>query len=154
MSSLTNNPLSRPRRDRDGRRAGDHGRAAAARLRPGGCRRSRFAIGALLLGLALQAAGPRRTVPLSAHAGFDYMLAAVAAVAGLAIGVATGEWGPRNLFGRRWRRPGGVDRINAVQRPRRRLRRPAYLPNTHTHIYLSSLYPETPRQVRGVSFLA
>jgi hypothetical protein len=51
-----------------------------------------FAIGALLLGLAVQAPGPRRTVPISAHAGVDYMLAAVAAVAGLAIGVATGEW--------------------------------------------------------------
>ena len=51
-----------------------------------------FGIGALLLGLALQAAGPRRTVPISAHAGVDYMLAAVAVVAGLAIGVATGEW--------------------------------------------------------------
>ena len=37
-----------------------------------------FAIGALLLGLALQAAGPRRTIPLSAHAGVDYLLAAVA----------------------------------------------------------------------------
>ena len=36
-----------------------------------------FAIGALLLGLAFQAAGPRRTVPISAHAGFDYLLAAV-----------------------------------------------------------------------------
>jgi hypothetical protein len=50
------------------------------------------AIGALLLGLALQAAGPRRTIPLSAHAGFDYVLAAVAGISGLAIGVATGEW--------------------------------------------------------------
>jgi hypothetical protein len=51
-----------------------------------------FAIGALLLGLAVQAAGPRRTVPISAHAGFDYVLAAVAAIAGLAIGIGTGEW--------------------------------------------------------------
>jgi hypothetical protein len=51
-----------------------------------------FAIGAILLGLALQAAGPRRTIPLSAHAGFDYMLAAVAGISGLAIGIATGEW--------------------------------------------------------------
>jgi hypothetical protein len=53
-----------------------------------------FAIGALLLGLALQAAGPRRTIPLSAHAGFDYVLAAVAGISGLAIGIATGEWAP------------------------------------------------------------
>jgi hypothetical protein len=51
-----------------------------------------FATGAILLGLAVQAAGPGRTIPLSAHAGFDYMLAAVAAVSGLAIGIATGEW--------------------------------------------------------------
>jgi hypothetical protein len=49
-------------------------------------------VGAVLLGLALQAAGPRRSIPLSAHAGFDYVLAALAAVAGLVIGIATGEW--------------------------------------------------------------
>jgi hypothetical protein len=49
-------------------------------------------IGALLLGLALQAEGPRRTVPLSAHAGFDYLLAIAAAIAGLVIGLATSEW--------------------------------------------------------------
>ena len=51
-----------------------------------------FAIGALLLGLAVQAAGPGRTIPLSAHAGFDYMLAAIAGISGVAIGIATGEW--------------------------------------------------------------
>ncbi len=51
-----------------------------------------FVIGALLLGLAIQAAGPRRTIPLSAHAGFDYTLAAVSVLAGLAIGIGTGEW--------------------------------------------------------------
>jgi hypothetical protein len=49
-------------------------------------------LGALLLGLALQAEGPRRTVPLSAHAGFDYLLATAAAISGLVIGLATGEW--------------------------------------------------------------
>jgi hypothetical protein len=49
-------------------------------------------VGALLLGLAVQAAGPRRTVPISAHAGADYVLAGVATVAGLVIGIATGEW--------------------------------------------------------------
>jgi hypothetical protein len=49
-------------------------------------------IGALLLGLALQAEGPRRTVPLSAHAGFDYLLATAAAIAGLVIGLVTSEW--------------------------------------------------------------
>jgi hypothetical protein len=51
-----------------------------------------FAIGALLLGLAIQAAGPGRTIPLSAHAGFDYVLAALTGASGLAIGIATGEW--------------------------------------------------------------
>jgi hypothetical protein len=51
-----------------------------------------FAIGALLLSLALQAAGPRRAIPVSAHAGWDYMVAAVAVVAGLVIGMATGAW--------------------------------------------------------------
>ena len=49
-------------------------------------------LGALLLGLALQVEGPQRSVPLSAHAGFDYMLAFAAVVGGLAVGVATGEW--------------------------------------------------------------
>jgi|SRR4051794_27810802 len=56
-----------------------------------------FAIGALLLGLAVQAAGPRRTIPVSAHAGLDYMLAAFAAIAGLTIGIAAGEW-PEGIF--------------------------------------------------------
>ena len=51
-----------------------------------------FAFGAVLLGLALQAAGPRRSIPLSAHAGFDYMLAAFAIVGGIAVGVGTGGW--------------------------------------------------------------
>ena len=51
-----------------------------------------FLIGALLLGLAVQAAGPGRTIPLSAHAGFDYALATVAGFSGLAIGIATGQW--------------------------------------------------------------
>jgi hypothetical protein len=51
-----------------------------------------FAFGAMLLGLAFQAAGPRRTIPLSAHAGFDYMLAAFAALGGIAVGLGTGEW--------------------------------------------------------------
>ncbi len=49
-------------------------------------------IGALLLSLALQVEGPQRAVPISAHAGFDYVLAFTAVVGGLAIGVATGEW--------------------------------------------------------------
>jgi hypothetical protein len=49
-------------------------------------------LGALLLGLALQVEGPRRAVPPSAHAGFDYALAFVALIGGLAIGLATEEW--------------------------------------------------------------
>ena len=52
-----------------------------------------FVIGAFLLGLALQTSGPGRTVPLSAHAGFDYLLALLAGIAGLVIGGSTGEWG-------------------------------------------------------------
>jgi hypothetical protein len=49
-------------------------------------------VGVLLIALALQVPGPRRSVPLSAHAGFDYLLAAFAVIAGLAIGIGTGEW--------------------------------------------------------------
>jgi hypothetical protein len=50
------------------------------------------AFGVLLLGLALQVEGPRRTVPLSAHAGFDYLLAVAAVVGGIAVGLITEEW--------------------------------------------------------------
>jgi hypothetical protein len=49
-------------------------------------------IGVLLLGLALQLEGPRRTVPLTAHEGFDYVLAAIAIASGSAIGLITEEW--------------------------------------------------------------
>lgn len=49
-------------------------------------------IGALLLGLSLQADGPGRVVPPSAHAGFDLSLATAGLAAGLAIGFSTGEW--------------------------------------------------------------
>ena len=52
-----------------------------------------FGIGAMLLGLAVQSVGPTRTIPLSAHAGFDYALAAMAIIGGLVIGLGTGEWG-------------------------------------------------------------
>lgn len=51
-----------------------------------------IAFGAVLLGLALQIAGPARRIPVTVHAGFDYALAAFAAVSGLAIGVLTGAW--------------------------------------------------------------
>ena len=50
------------------------------------------AIGVLLFTLALQVEGPRRSVPVTAHAGFDYALAAIAISAGLTIGAATGAW--------------------------------------------------------------
>jgi hypothetical protein len=51
-----------------------------------------FVFGVMLLGLALQAVGPRRTVPLSAYAGFDYLLAAFAVIGGFAVGLGAGEW--------------------------------------------------------------
>lgn len=57
-----------------------------------------FAVGALLLGLAIQAAGPTRTIPLSAHAGFDYTLAVAAALSGLIVGIASGEWGAASFL--------------------------------------------------------
>jgi hypothetical protein len=49
-------------------------------------------VGALLLGLALQVEGAERSLPLSAHEGFDYALATASLAAGLAVGLATGEW--------------------------------------------------------------
>jgi hypothetical protein len=57
-----------------------------------------FALGALLLGLAIQAAGPSRTIPLAAHAGFDYTLAGLAVLGGLVVGFATGEWGATSFL--------------------------------------------------------
>jgi len=51
-----------------------------------------IALGAVLLALALQADGPGRAVPVSAHAGFDYALAAIAVAGGIIVGVATGDW--------------------------------------------------------------
>ena len=49
-------------------------------------------VGALLLGLATQADSTRPNVPISAHAGFDYALAAFAVLSGVVVGLATGEW--------------------------------------------------------------
>jgi hypothetical protein len=51
-----------------------------------------LAIGAMLLGLALQTVSPGRTISLSSHAAFDYVLAALAIVGGLVIGLGGGEW--------------------------------------------------------------
>ena len=45
-------------------------------------------IGAVLLGSALSLVGDRRTVPLSAHAGFDYALAYLALIGGVIAGIA------------------------------------------------------------------
>ncbi|MQA72836.1 MAG: hypothetical protein GEU88_00520 [Solirubrobacterales bacterium] len=50
------------------------------------------ALGVVLLGLALQVEGPRRAVPLGAHADFDYALATVALAGGVAVGLSAGEW--------------------------------------------------------------
>ena len=50
------------------------------------------AFGAVLLGLALQLEGSGRTIPLSAHAGFDYVLAAAAVAGGIAIGLSSDDW--------------------------------------------------------------
>jgi hypothetical protein len=47
-------------------------------------------IGAVLLGSALSLVGERRTVTLSAHAGFDYALAYVAVAGGVVAGL-TGD---------------------------------------------------------------
>jgi multisubunit Na+/H+ antiporter MnhC subunit len=50
-----------------------------------------IAIGALLLGLALSlySEGDRGSLPLSAHAGFDYILAATLILTGIVVGIAT-----------------------------------------------------------------
>jgi hypothetical protein len=46
-----------------------------------------IALGATLMGLALSTHGEHRTIPLSAHAGFDYLIGGVAIAAGLALGI-------------------------------------------------------------------
>lgn len=47
-----------------------------------------FAIGALLLGHSLTIYGARRPIPLSAHAGFDYLLAIAALLSGVGVAIA------------------------------------------------------------------
>ena len=49
-------------------------------------------VGVLLLGLAVQVESPQPNVPISAHAGFDYAVAAFATMSGIAIGLVTSEW--------------------------------------------------------------
>jgi hypothetical protein len=46
-----------------------------------------IALGAMLMALALSTHGEHRTVPLSAHAGFDYLIGGLAVIVGLALGV-------------------------------------------------------------------
>jgi hypothetical protein len=52
-----------------------------------------IAIGALLIGLALSVyeQGDRGSLPLSAHVGFDYLLALTTIVLGAGVGLATGD---------------------------------------------------------------
>lgn len=46
-----------------------------------------IALGAMLMGLALSTHGEHRTITLSAHAGFDYLLGGLAIIVGLALGI-------------------------------------------------------------------
>ncbi len=48
-------------------------------------------LGILMMSLAISAASEQRTIPLSAHAGFDYAIAAATITTGLAVGIVTGE---------------------------------------------------------------
>src|SRR5688500_11008829 len=50
-----------------------------------------IAFGVVLFGLAFSLFGPRRSIPLSAHAGLDYALASFVIVAGLLTGAITNE---------------------------------------------------------------
>ncbi len=44
-----------------------------------------IALGALLMGLALSSHGENRSIPVTTHAGFDYLIAAIAIFTGLAL---------------------------------------------------------------------
>jgi len=44
-----------------------------------------ISIGTMLMGLALWTHGEQRSVPLSAHAGMDYLIGGLAIIAGLAV---------------------------------------------------------------------
>ena len=48
-----------------------------------------IALGTLLMGLAISSATDQRTIPLSAHAGLDYILAGATIATGLILGIAT-----------------------------------------------------------------
>jgi hypothetical protein len=49
------------------------------------------ALGTILMGLAISTATDARTIPLSAHAGFDYLVGAATALTGLIAGIAGEE---------------------------------------------------------------
>ena len=49
------------------------------------------ALGAILMGLAISTATEERTIPLSAHASFDYAIAALTVLTGLAVGLSGQE---------------------------------------------------------------
>lgn len=46
-----------------------------------------IALGAMLMGLALATHTDSRTIPLTAHAGFDYVIGVLAVLAGLVAGI-------------------------------------------------------------------
>ena len=50
-----------------------------------------IAIGAVLMGLAISIHDDRGTVPLSTHAELDYTIATATVLAGIALGIATGN---------------------------------------------------------------
>ncbi len=50
-----------------------------------------IAIGVVLLGLAVSIHDDRGAIPLSAHAALDYMIAVTTMVAGIILGVVTGD---------------------------------------------------------------
>jgi hypothetical protein len=50
-----------------------------------------IALGAMLMGLAISTSTDQRTIPLSAHASFDYALGTLTVVTGLLVGIAGGE---------------------------------------------------------------
>ncbi len=50
-----------------------------------------LALGAMLMGLAISTATEDRSIPLSAHASFDYAIAVLTIFAGILVGIAGGE---------------------------------------------------------------
>jgi hypothetical protein len=50
-----------------------------------------LALGAMLMGLAVSTVGDGRTIPLSAHASFDYAIGTLTVLTGAVVGLAGGE---------------------------------------------------------------